>query len=177
MNWSSPVDRVLYTIHSNDFDIYMDYIMNQLPPDTVVSLLVHTRFIDRLLAMPLPHVHAIYGLGNKFFFRWKNTKVRDVFYDLNSNNIVKVLKEDFDSHFNRLWSMGISIFQRNTEVQRGIGELSRQNAQFMWYQLLVKILTQMPSVQRAKMICYSNVFLIIKKIKLSTILKLKKRTS
>ncbi|UJR12691.1 hypothetical protein I4U23_016865 [Adineta vaga] len=135
---------VLYTIHSNDFDIYLNYITENLVAGAVVSLIVHSRFIDQLLSISLPNIINIYALGNKYYFRWKNTKVRDVFNQHDPKYISKVLREDFEIYFNRQWSTGISFFQRNTEIQRNFGELSHQNAQFMWYQLLIKILTQMP---------------------------------
>lgn len=144
------VARVLYTIHSRDFDSYLHYMKQNVTAGTVVSLVVHNRFIDRLLTAYLPHVVSIYALGGKYSFRWVNTKVRDVFDRYDFKYISKKLREDFENHFNQQWSMGISIFQRNTEIQRNYGELSRQNVQFMWYQLLVKILTQMPSNAHSK---------------------------
>ena len=104
---------------------------------------------ETLLGMDLPHVISMYVLGDRWFLRWKNTKILDVFDISEEDRMVSRLRDDFQKYFNRRWSAGESIFNLD-QHQRALGELGRDNARFMWFQLFVKMLLSTPLTSESK---------------------------
>ena len=147
----SSVARKLEEFTSDNFDACLSYIKNPPIPGLLLVLIVHNQYVDQLLAISLPHVISIYVIGDYYSKRWMNTKVRDVFSINEDIHIIeRKLANDFQEYFKRQWSRGSSVFQMNTQTQRAVGELTRENAQFMWYQLLIETLVQMPANIKSK---------------------------
>jgi hypothetical protein len=161
---------VSHSLHTfTDLAVCSSFIRYCLFETRLLLLIVRDRYVDRFFQEALRFLPSqipvfIYVLyNNKFFFRWKaDTRIREAFHLSEEQQIVNKLQEDLQKHLIQRWSSGYCVFS-DEAPQIALGELSNENAKFMWFQLLVQVLLRMSPTTKSKNDLLQQSFLVYSK--------------
>jgi hypothetical protein len=144
------------------------FILHCTTDTRLLLLVVRDRYVDRLsqkvlMLLPSQITVFIYIIGNKWLFRWKaDTRIRNVFHLDEEQRIIDNLRDDLEKNLVQRWSSGFCVFSDDTP-QIALDKVADENAKFMWFQLLVQVLIQMPSSTKSKDDLLQQSFLVYSK--------------
>ncbi|CAF2031563.1 unnamed protein product [Rotaria magnacalcarata] len=147
---------VSFSLHTfTDFGSCSSFIKYCTSDIRLLLVVVRDRYISRLLKTTLRFLSSqitvfIYVLGDKWWFHWKaDPRSRDIFHTSEEQSIIDKLQNDRESYLIQRWSSGCCVFSEDAP-QMALDKLNNENANFMWFQLLVRVLLRMPVTTRSK---------------------------
>ncbi|CAF3362845.1 unnamed protein product [Rotaria socialis] len=159
------VNFSLYTF--TELHVCSSFILHCTSEVRLLLIVIRDHYVDELLKRTIIRLSSqitafIYILGDKWFFRWQaDTRVRGIFHIDEKQRIIDTLRDDLERYFNQRWSFGVCVFSDDTP-QSALDQLNNENAQFMWFQLLIQVLLRMPSTARSKDDMLQQSFLLYK---------------
>lgn len=160
---------VSFSLHTfTDFGSCSSFIKYCTSDTRLLLVVVRDRYINRLLKTTFRFLCSqitvfIYVLGDKWWFQWKaEPRIRDIFHISEEQSIIDKLQNDRENYLIQRWSSGYCVFSEDAP-QIALDKLNNENANFMWFQLLIEVLLRMPVTTRSKDDLVQQSFLVYNK--------------